>query len=151
MGYAEVHLEPPNEYLKKNEGVKRPTRKVSHVCVRKDLAQVPRFCELDEPPTRPSKKFIVENIKAAIKAHPKRPLPRYIDTRIGDRHDVVKSGLMPTHVYQPKFGKLPKYLMKRIRDAAQQAELHRDEEARKQPLCRYLTQEERSDLLGVSI
>lgn len=82
---------------------------------------------------------------------PRRPPPRYVDRRFGDFHDLKRSGLMPSYVYQAKFGKLPAYLIKRIRDAAAQEELFRDEQVRKQPLCRYVTQEERAELLGVYI
>lgn len=78
-----------------------------------------------------------------------RTRPRYVDSNRGDAHDLKKSGLMPTYVYQANFGKLPKYLIKRIRDAALQEEMFRDAQVRKQPLCRYVTQEERAELLGV--
>lgn len=79
-----------------------------------------------------------------------RKIPRYVDTHWGDTHDLKSSGLMPTYVYQKNYGKLPKYLIKRIHEAALQEEQFRDAQVRRQPLCRYVTQEERGELLGVS-
>lgn len=153
MGYAEVPLDSPEKFLKIGGGVHAKRPKKDHVCYQKVLPPIPKQDKKKDDKKGESKDnakdFKKNNIEAAVKSAPVRQLPRYVDTKNGDFHDLKKSGLMPLYVYQPKFGKLPKYLIKRIRDAAAQEELFRDEEVRKQPLCRYVTQEERAELLGV--
>lgn len=150
MGYAEVPLDPPDKYLKTGGGVQRKPAPFGQRCVHQKLPNVPkRDAAVRHTSASANTDFKARNINTVVKSAPMRPVPRYVDTRTGDFHDLKRSGCMPCYVHTPKFGKLPKYLIKRIRDAAAQEELFRDEEVRKQPLCRYVTQEERAELLGV--
>lgn len=150
MGYAEIPLSSPKNYLKIGGGVHANRGEKDHVCVTRQMPPIPKFNNNMEQ-KKSDKNFTKENIKIVTSAEPNRPLPRFVDTRNGDFHDLRKSGLMPVYIYQPKFGKLPKYLIKRIRDVAAQEQFFRDEESRKQPLCRYVTQEERMELIGVCV
>lgn len=150
MGYAEVPLDPPNKYLKSGGGVKREPVPVGLRCTHPKLPVVPkRDATAKHTAASTNTDFKARNINTVVKSAPVRPIPRYVDTKTGDFHDLKRSGCMPYYVFSPKFGKLPKYLIKRIRDAATEEQQFRDAEVRKQPLCRYVTQEERSELLGV--
>lgn len=151
MGYAEVPLNPPEKYLKSGGGVKRKPAPIVPRCTHSKLPVVPKRDAAGKQPTTGSANtdFKARNVNAAIKSAPVRPIPRYVDTRNGDSHDLKRSGCMPHYLYGSSFGKLPKYLIKRIRDTANEEQMFRDAEVRKQPLCRYVTQEERSELLGV--
>jgi len=150
MGYAEVRLCYPDNYLKKDGGIRAKVPPKEHTCLRMNIPPIPKR-NSDNKKQKKDINFKIENIKKIIHQTPRRPKPRYADTKNGDFHDLEKSGLMPIYIYQPKFGKLPSYLIKRIRDAAIQQEMREDDAARKQPLCRYITQEERAELLGVFI
>lgn len=149
MGFAEVPVQLPQDYLKIGGGHHSKRIEKDHECYRRTMPPIPKKQEL--APTK-VKNFKSANIETVCKMAPKRAEPRYVDTKNGAYHDLRKSGLMPAYVYQPKFGKLPKYLINRIREVERQEEMYRDEEAgSNQPLCRYVTQEERTELLGVII
>lgn len=167
MGYAEVPLNPPNKFLKRGGGVKLKPPKNDHVCYHKNLPPLPKFGGKkdkegdDEQPEAADNNDTNDQVNnvdcggdgggAKGTTHKTvRKLPRYVDSRTGDTHDLKPSGLMPTYVYQENYGKLPKYLIKRIHEAALQEEHFRDAQVRRQPLCRYVTQEERAELLGVT-
>lgn len=174
MGYAEVPLDPPDKFLKRGGGIKAKRPVKDHVCFHKNLPALPKQGGNKEKNAAGddgnavAEQGLVDDGgdgcggggadggaagSATGRQKPLRTIrirPRYVDSNRGDTHDLKRSGLMPTYVYQADFGKLPKYLIKRIRDAALQEEMFRDAQVRKQPLCRYVTQEERAELLGVS-
>lgn len=170
MGYAEVPLNPPDKFLKRGGGVKLEPRKKDHVCYHKVLPALPKFggdkkkegANDDQPSAGEDNSDVTHGSKdicadgedqsgGGAKLKTIRKIPRYVDSCRGDTHDLKRSGLQPTYVYQVNYGKLPKYLIKRIHDAALQEEQFRDSQVRRQPLCRYVTQEERGELLGVSL
>lgn len=147
MGYAEIPLNSTKDFLLKNGGPKPPRPKTGFHCNSKK-PQVPKRSETAEI-RHNEKNWKEENIKRVVSAAPRQTLPRYVDTKKGDFHDLKSSGLMPVYIYQEKYGKLPKYLVKRMKDLRNLREMYKEEDARKQPLCRYITQEERTELLGV--
>lgn len=168
MGYAEVPLDRPEQYLRRGGGVKprRPTVQPRSCAKQKLLPPLPKTGgdtgNKANGPTNSAPNACCPAANdggnrattAAKRAIAQRTVlfrPRYVDTKHGDSHDLKQSGLQPMYVYQPTFGKLPNYLIKRIRDAALSEEMFRDAQVRKQPLCRYVTQEERAELLGVSV
>lgn len=148
MGYAEVPLNRPDEFTKINSRI-FPLRPVTdrHRC--KPKPPVPTAITFRK--STADVNFRVKNIRTAVTANPHRPLPRYVDTRNGDFHDLKKSGLVPKYIHQPQFGKIPKYLAKRIYDTNMQEEMYRKEQIRQQPLCRFITQPERTALLEVCL
>lgn len=148
MGYAEVPLNGPDEFTKMNSRI-CPPRPVTdrHRCKPKPPIPTPIACRKSPDNVN----FRVKNIRSAVTANPSRPLPRYVDSRNGDFHDLKMSGLVPKYIHQPQFGKIPKYLAKRIYDTNMQEEMHRKEQIRQQPLCRFITQPERTALLEVNL
>lgn len=146
MGYAVVQLEPPDNYLKIGCGVRPDPVPKDHVCPRRYLAPLPKM-QPKRAQSAPSPNFKYANIQSVVKAKPRRPSARYVDTRRGDFHFVQGSGLLPTHIYQPKFGKVPTYLVRRIKEIADEDENARREEISRQPKCRFVTHEERQEIL----
>lgn len=55
---------------------------------------------------------------------------------------------MPVHVARPTFGHVPKYLRKRIAEIQCEEEIARAKEIAKQPVCRYVTHDERQQVLN---
>lgn len=164
MGYAQVPLDQPDQYLRCGGGVKpmRPAAQHRSCAKLEQLPPLPNTAgdAVDRatvktkhacgPVTNDSNRRD-DNGKVASGKRAVFYRPRFVDTKHGATHDLKYSGLQPVYVYQPTFGKLPNYLIKRIRDAALRDEMVRDAQVRKQPLCRYVTQEERAELLGVSV
>ncbi|XP_040157326.1 enkurin [Anopheles arabiensis] len=148
MGFSKIPLPGPGDFLRKNCGPRHRATKSAPV----------RLCTGHKPPIpkphEPSPcqvlkvvDFRKENIKKVVAANPKKPRPRYADTRKGDFHDLEKSGLMPIYMCQPKFGKVPQYLTRRKKDLAAQKDRLIEDRAQQQPRCSYILQEERVELL----
>lgn len=154
MGQAEVPLHCPQHFLRKDCGVRcilppSPKKCLSARC----KPPVPRRKDLCRDVTEGdvcAKNFRVENIKRVTSAAPRCPVPKYCDTRRGDFHTLVPSGLVPIYVCQPKFGKCPKYIVKRREQRVKDEEKARKEAIKNQPKCRFITAEEREKLLSVS-
>lgn len=109
MGCGETPLRPPCDFLRKNSGVKWRRLK-EHVCPpSKGVPAVPRR----EPPRSCHQEcvnFIKQNIEKATTIKTKRPPPRYIDTPVGESHNLVHSGLIPQYICGKNFGKVPCYI-----------------------------------------
>lgn len=146
MGYADVPLDPPDNYLKIGCGIRPDPVPKDHVCPRRHLAPLPKP-QPKRAQSAPSPNFKSLNIRSVVKAHPRRPSARYVDTRKGDFHEVKGSGLLPTHIYQPKFGNVPRYLVRRVKEISAQEESARREEISRQQKCRFVTQNERQEIL----
>ncbi|XP_053686786.1 enkurin [Sabethes cyaneus] len=149
MGYAKIPLQKPNEFLKKNCGIRYRATKSAPV----------RLCADHKPPV-PKKEdlttnqqlmkcvdFKVENVKKVVASSPKKMRPRYADTRKGDFHDLEKSGLMPVYKCQPKYGKVPKYLERRKKDLEAQKQRMAEKMGEQVPDGFLVSQEERLELL----
>lgn len=146
MGYADIPLDPPDNFLKTGCGIRPDPVPKDHICPRRYLAPLPKF-QPKRVQSAPSPNFKLQNIRTVVKAHPRRPSARYVDTRKGDFHDVHGSGLLPTYIYQPKFGNVPHYLVRRIKEITAEEENARREEISRQPKCRYVTRDERRKIL----
>lgn len=151
MGYAEVPLDSPRHFLKVGAGVRPQSRTKDHICPRRFIASVPRgLASRAKSANVSSKHFELENIRSVIMQKPRRPSARYVDTRNGDFHQLQKSGLRPYYIFKSDFGKPPKYLTNRMKELALYEENMRMEEMKKQPKYRYITQDERNEILRVS-
>lgn len=146
MGYADVPLDPPDNFLKVGCGVRADPVPRDHICPRRYLAPLPKW-QSRRVQSAPPPNFKLRNIHAVVEAPTRRPSARFVDTRKGDFHDVHSSGLLPTYIYQPKFGHVPKYLLQRVKEISSERERVRREELSRQPKCRYVSLEERQGIL----
>lgn len=152
MGYAETPLDCPQHFLKVGSGIRPQSAIKDHVCPRRLIAPVPRNLPVRSKSANvTTKQFELENIRSAMMLKPRRPSARYVDTRKGDFHELERSGLHPLYVYKPDFGKPPKYLTCRMKEISLREEKRRAEEIKRQPKYRYITRDERSELLRVGL
>ncbi|XP_039296482.1 enkurin [Nilaparvata lugens] len=147
MGFAQVELPAPDRFL----------RKRSRVVRRPHVDKQPMPLDARKPPLPPrysdyrsyhcQKNFKRQNIVDAVRAHPKEPEPALADTTNGDVKKLANSGLMPQYIYSKNFGKVPKYLTMRQQLVNETIKQIKKEEAKKKPLLKYVTEEERVTLL----
>uniref|UniRef100_A0A1I8MZM6 Enkurin domain-containing protein n=1 Tax=Musca domestica TaxID=7370 RepID=A0A1I8MZM6_MUSDO len=140
MGYAITPIELPNNFLRKNNGVKWQRLREHQCPPKREIPPVPHFERIAAPSlhshsaavSKDNKKehkgdqlcprtryfhdhkhranFVALNVELIKKAETRRPPPRYIDTPKGDRHNLLNSGLMPQYICSKNFGKVPCYL-----------------------------------------
>ncbi|XP_030372006.1 enkurin [Scaptodrosophila lebanonensis] len=136
MGCAKTHIDPPCAFLRKNQGVKW-RRENEHVCP-KGIRDMPPLPRRQPTPGRPTRypNFVKRNIRCAGKTVPCPPPPRYVDTPIGTRHNVLNSGLVPQFICRKDFGKVPIYLQKTKKMLTETREKCVKEEERMRTLCR---------------
>lgn len=150
MGFAKIPLQKPDEFLRKNCGVRfRATKSAPVRLCTHHKPPVPRKNDLAMTSNQVMKcvDFKVENIKKVVNASPKKVRSRYADTRKGDFHDLEKSGLMPVYICGPKYGKVPEYLERRKKDIEAQKQRALEKMADQKPSCEAISQDERLQLL----
>lgn len=147
MGYIEVPLDPPTNFLKIGNGIRPDPAAPSHKCFHRYVPPIPkpqpRRCQ-----SAPPKNFQQKNIREVSALTTRKPIPRYVDSHRGDFHELQTSGLTPIYTHRPTFGRVPKYLKKRIKELKMEEEIARQKEINKQPLCRYVTQDERQKVIN---
>ncbi|KAK7109176.1 enkurin-like [Littorina saxatilis] len=151
MGQAKVPVPTTDSYLKKHE--KEP------VLPRKEEFHYP-----DEAYNRPpvpgrtnqplmglktNKNFITTNAVENITSVPKKPAKKFVDTKNGDAHNLIPSGLQPVFVHKKNFGEVPVYLNKRneeVKRAQEEYDAYVSEHFRRGAL-RSLTNDERQIII----
>ncbi|EDS42486.1 conserved hypothetical protein [Culex quinquefasciatus] len=152
MGYAKVPTQKPDEFLKKNCGVRYRATKSAPVRLCGPANHKPPVPKKDEVAkataiTPKCVDFKVENIRKVVNTSPKKVRSRYADTRKGDFHDLEKSGLLPVYKCQPKYGKVPGYLERRKKDLEAASKRTVEQSADEKARCEAISQEERLELL----
>ncbi|XP_026496582.1 enkurin [Vanessa tameamea] len=148
FGYAETPLNPPDQFLKKGEGIGQPIKKSDHKCyVSGKLPPVPRRTVSGKKPEKPKTNFKVLNIKKAIKTKPKPVEPRLVDTRDGHIKKIKGSGEIPEYCLRKDFGQMPAYLVNRNRRIQKKIDKIKYAEEHKESLCKLISEQERQALL----
>lgn len=79
----------------------------------------------------------------------------YVITRKGEKQPLIESGMVPIHMKHNNthpFGKTPHYLIQRMRDREKRHRQLRDlGDIEALPKCRYVTRQERDELLNVCV
>ncbi|VEN53666.1 unnamed protein product [Callosobruchus maculatus] len=152
MGVPEEEPPDPSNYLKKHTGKPSYTScqpiKEPKSCLPRLKDPLPDFKNLEAPPEHPTKNFVAENIKAAKNMKVKEPDPRTVIDNRGKSIEMHKAGLEPVYIKAMTFGRTPKYLERfmAIREAEYQKK--KDSTGVQQPLCRYITRDQREKLLS---
>jgi len=159
MGPAKVATRPPDCFLRKHEKEPKmpPETDVTHDCARefhypdKDHRKppVPRPEEKPVMGLRTNKNFITENAVETIMSVPRKPQKVYVDTRRGDKHCLIPSGLEPVYIHKKDFGETPEYVKKRkdeMKRAQDEYDAYVTEHFRRGAM-RQLTSEERQALI----
>ncbi|XP_045784138.1 enkurin isoform X1 [Maniola jurtina] len=148
FGYAETPVKPPDQFLKKGEGIGQPIKKSEHKCVVSgNLPPVPKRLPPGKKSEKPKVNFRVVNIKKAIKTKPKPINPRLVDTRDGHIKRIKGSGEVPEFCLRKDFGQMPAYLIKRNRRIQKELDKIRHAEENKESLCKLISEQERQALL----
>ncbi|XP_004932813.2 enkurin [Bombyx mandarina] len=147
FGYAETPVKPPEQFLKKGEGIGQPVKCTDHQCVGGNLPPVPRRPPPGKKEEKPQKNFKILNIKKAIKTKAKPVEPRLVDTRDGHIKKIKGSGEVPEYCLRPDFGRVPEYLVRRNRKIQKALEEIRLADQNKESLCKLISEEERQKLL----
>ncbi|XP_072930274.1 enkurin [Epargyreus clarus] len=148
FGYAETPLKPPDQFLKKGQGLGQPVKKSDHKCFTSGhLPPVPKRPPPGKKPEKPKINFKVVNIKKAIKIKGKPVEPRLVDTKDGHIKKIKGSGEVPEYCLRPDFGQMPAYLVKRNRRIQRELDKIKYAEEHKESLCKLINAEERQKLL----
>lgn len=148
MGYAHTPVAPPSAFLRKNQGVKW-RRENTHKCPKvKPMPPLPPPGNVGKTNVAPN--FIKRNKEAAGRTVSCPPPPRYIDTPVGTRHNLLSSGLVPQHIGRKDFGKIPIYLKRTKKMLAEANAVCAKEQARLLELCRGIKGFTKSSLTKVS-
>lgn len=155
MGPAEYPPPNPKEYLKKRTW-RAPIKKATEiekfqggptVQVPRTLEAIREYEEKLKERTR-KRNFVVENIRYVLKLKPKEPEKKLMLDCRGESKD-IKRGLEPQHLTSGVFGKTPKYLHRFVKMRERDVQLEKDVVGTEKPKCRYITKEEREQLLAV--
>lgn len=155
MGPAEYPPPDAKDFLKKRT-YKPPIRKPAEIEKARPAGTtpVPRTLEAvkeyEEKLKERTKKqnFIVKNIKYVLQLKPKEPEKKLVLDCHGESKD-IKRGLEPQHLHSAVYGKTPKYLRRFVKMREQDVQLEKDIMGTEKPECRYITKEEREELLAV--
>ncbi|CAK8698353.1 unnamed protein product [Clavelina lepadiformis] len=115
MGPAKVAVPTPGDFLKKRskEPVLGEQTRFAHLDDSSKKPPVPRHDERPLLGIRTNKNFINTNAVENIMSVPKKPLPKFVDTRRGDNNFLEPSGLVPKYTKKGDYGQTPEYLKKR--------------------------------------
>eukprot|EP00745_Piridium_sociabile_P012489 TRINITY_DN191644_c0_g1_i1.p1 TRINITY_DN191644_c0_g1~~TRINITY_DN191644_c0_g1_i1.p1 ORF type:complete len:252 (-),score=81.66 TRINITY_DN191644_c0_g1_i1:15-770(-) len=115
MGQAKVPVPTTDNFLKKHE--KEPVlpkkEKFNYPDEERRRAAVPERTDKPLMGLKTTKNFITTNAVENITSVPKKPAKLFADTRNGDTHSLIPSGLEPVFVHKKDFGETPVYLAKR--------------------------------------
>lgn len=78
----------------------------------------------------------------------KEPVPKTVVDKNGNKQP-LKAGLEPIYIKLHKFGRTPKYLVRFLQIKEKEYQMKKDARGVQQPLCRYITRDERKQLLQV--
>ncbi|XP_025419208.1 enkurin [Sipha flava] len=157
MGYAEIQLDPPTQFLKKH------TRKVLRPCVEtlKNCKCTNKSNELPasdasyakkKPQTKTHENQIQKNIRKkniidVIKRVPSQPKHRVQDTRNGHVIVLNEAGLEPMYVSKKNYGQTPSYILKMYKEKEMAKLMETERKRAVKPPLRYLPEDERNELL----
>lgn len=154
MGQAKVPLPKAEEFLKKHEKEPVLPRKEKFTYPDEDDRRPPVPNRNDRPlmGLKTTKNFITTNAVEAITSVPTKPEKKFADTRIGDTHNLIPSGLEPVFVHKRDYGDVPKYLVHRneeMRRAQEDYNAYIAEHFRRGALQQLSSEERRSIIDGL--
>ncbi|KAJ8985116.1 hypothetical protein NQ317_012766 [Molorchus minor] len=165
MGVAEEEPPDPSNYLKKRTEVISKFQVNPHTLIparsppkdpkpKKSAAdeernRIPTVEELRKQgrKEKSDKNFVSHNIKLVKEMKPKEPIPKLVIDRTGTKKP-LSGGLEPVFIMSEEFGKPPHYLLRFVKKHNKQKYLEKDTEGLEKPKCRYITKEERDQLLA---
>ena len=153
MGPAKVLAPSTENFLKKHSSEPKFPAVTDKPSQRNQIKKKPSVPKHDEKPLmgiRSNKNFINTNAVESIMSVPKKPVPKFVDTRHGDNNLLENSGLLPKYVSKADYGQVPDYLKKRNEEVikAQQEYDAYIRERMRQGAMKQLTDEERDEIIS---
>lgn len=150
LGPAKLSPESPEKYLKKGTGA--PPLPDAKKFTYPDQCRKPRVPKHNEKPIlglQSKKNFINTNAVENIMSVPKKPVPKFVDTRGGQTNLLEPSGLVPKYLKKPDFGSVPNYIQQRNAEVKKAQKEYDDyvRERMKQGAMQELSEEERKDII----
>lgn len=154
MGPAKVDVPTPGEFLKKRSkepqlpDLQEITYDFDDMKMRKP--PVPRKDEKPLMGIRTNKNFINTNAVENIMSVPKKPVPKFVDTRRGNTSLLDQSGLVPKYSKKGDYGEVPDYLRKRNEETWRAQEEYNAyiKERMRQGAMKCLSDEEREEIIA---
>ncbi|CAL8085473.1 unnamed protein product [Calicophoron daubneyi] len=124
IGQAKVPIPDPKSFLKRRATTERkavsaeaPRKGTFHECgVKNRKPKLPNSQNLTTENLQSDKNYVAENLKQALRMVPRRPAKYSVDTRLGHKIDLEKSGLELVYIQKENLGDLPEYISKRRRE-----------------------------------
>ncbi|XP_074035133.1 enkurin [Leptinotarsa decemlineata] len=154
MGRPEEDPPDPANFLRKHTG--KPS--YTHCKPPKESKPCEHLPHRDKVPTleeiakvenqqKEEKNFVHDNIQNITKMKAKEPVPKVVVDRVGTSKP-LKPSLEPVYIKLPRFGRTPKYLVRFIQAKEKEYQMKKDASGVQQPLCKYITRDEREKLLN---
>ncbi|XP_050531009.1 enkurin-like [Daktulosphaira vitifoliae] len=157
MGYAEIQLNSPSEFLKKHSRkVVRPFVEINKVNTlirplpnKNNIEKIFKSRPINSLVSINEKKNIKHiNIVDAIRKVPPLSKHKVQDTRNGHVIILDEAGLEPTYVSKKTFGKTPGYIFKLYKEKENKKILEVEKNMAKKPALMYIPEQERNLLLN---
>ena len=149
FGEAEVRVRKPKEFLRKNSRITPPKPEVD-LChgkgIGKPVPPVPKHV-VAKTPSVATKNHRADNVVNAMRMRARQPVPQYVLTCRGDVRPLEPSGTVPRYSMKKGFGKIPKYLRKRLKDCQQQQKVEEEGKDPAETATRALSETERAELI----
>lgn len=153
MGYAQVPLNPPDQFLKKHtRPLLRP--KVDHHCLGRHSPRrtFPGLLDKQEQRNKENQQaeqakcnFVAANVAQVGKVLPRETKRRVVQDSARGHRDVC---MMPNYVWGKNFGKTPKYIIRRKQEVVRFLEAQQNAEPEEESLPFYpISQQERLEIL----
>ncbi|XP_047111935.1 enkurin [Schistocerca piceifrons] len=149
FGEAEVRVRKPKEFLRKNTRITPPKPEVDQCHgkgIGKPVPSVPKHL-VPKAPVVQEKNFRADNVVTAMRSRARQPVPRYVLTRRGDTRLLEPSGTVPRYALKKGYGKVPKYLQKRLKDCQKQQKVEEEGKDPAETATRALSEAERTELI----
>ncbi|XP_050301256.1 enkurin [Anthonomus grandis grandis] len=160
MGVPEEEPPDPHNYLKKRTGkpsytMEKPEQ-VGRLCKKTNLPHkgpTPLIKDLieeakkHEKEVESTKNFIKGNVETVKNMKPKEPEHRVVIDKAGTTIYPELQGLEPVYIKKTIFGRTPEYLVRFNKIKEKEYQMRKDASGKQQPKCRYITRDEREQLL----
>lgn len=145
MGVVKVELNGPKNFLKIGAGQQaKQIQTRDHACPRCFMSTIVPL-KWYKCSNAPAKNVCSINMQSIDKITAKPLINKSVFIKNGD----CKKCVLPFYIHQAKFGKNPNYLAFRAIEIRLSDERTQNTEMKRQPLCRFVTQNQRNEILEV--
>ncbi|XP_077301638.1 enkurin [Arctopsyche grandis] len=146
MGVAKLTIEGPGEFLKKGDGVKKPSIEGHKQCLADGpLPKLPDRVTTGAKRTKIALNFVERNVKSAQSLQPRPPEKFLVDSPDGHKYLLQNKDMKL--LYSDKFGAVPQYLIKRNDYIRKAEDKYRKKLENREHACKMIGEGERVKIL----